>query len=563
MPTRVKSAAITATAIPAAVATPTPAGLRTNVLYSGDNLDLLRDGWLPPESVDLIYLDPPFNSNRNYNLIFEDESGRKSDAQIVAFEDIWHWGPKAEEHYTYLTNTQLHGGLVPVQVSGLIAALRQALGPNQMFAYLVEMTVRLVELRRVLKPSGSIFLHVNEVANSYLRVMMDAIFGAKQFRNEIIWHYTGWNKKLRGKFESRADTLLFYAKDGVEQQVFNSYSRPWASKEEYVKVRKQKVHTDENGREYVLSDRGKGQRIRRYLDEALASGAYIDNVWDIDKLNNSSKEKLNWPTQKPLALLERIIESATNPGDVVLDPFCGCGTALVAAQASGRRWIGMDISYLAIAVMRARLQDVFGLKDIEIEGLPKEVQGVRQLIDTPRGRFKAQALALSLIGAAPIGGDEVKMGADAGMDGKITFTEENGRLETIIVSVKTGHVQRNDIADLKNSVDREHAAMGIFVTLEEPTGPMRTERDTAGSYVSGLWQRSFPKIQFLTFREILEDKKKPDIPASAHSAYMKAKRYVKPADQLSLESMATGAVAATMTSADDAFEDEEPVEDAE
>lgn len=285
MPSRKKSAAVSAGAIPASVATPTPPGLKTNVLYSGDNLDLLRGKYIPSESIDVIYLDPPFNSNRNYNLIFEDESGRKSDAQIVAFEDIWHWGPTAENHYSYLTNTELHQGSVPVEVSGLIYALRTALGTNQMFAYLVEMTVRLVEMRRVLKPSGSIFLHVNEVANSYLRVIMDAIFGPKQFRNEIVWHYTGWNKKLRGKFESRSDTILFYAKDGIEQQVFNSYSRPWASKEEYVKVRKQKVHKDEHGREYVMSDRGKGQRIRRYLDEALLSGAYVDNVWDIDKLN--------------------------------------------------------------------------------------------------------------------------------------------------------------------------------------------------------------------------------------------------------------------------------------
>lgn len=205
------------------------APVQENALYYGDNLPILRT--FPDGCVDLIYLDPPFNSNADYNAIFKDESGRRSDAQIKAFEDTWHWGPRSVENLRYLTNTQLHGGRVPEQVSKVISAFVEALGTNQMTAYLVEMTVRLVELRRILKDSGSLYLHCNEVANSYLRVLLDALFGATQFQNEIIWHYSGWNKKLSSSFESRADTILFYTRD-ARHSTFNSYARRWKSKEE-------------------------------------------------------------------------------------------------------------------------------------------------------------------------------------------------------------------------------------------------------------------------------------------------------------------------------------------
>lgn len=292
--------------------------VETGVIYREDNLARLRQ--FEPESIDLIYLDPPFFSNRHYEVIWGDES------EIRSFEDRWKGGIG---HYI--------GWMEP----------------------------RLREMHRVLKPTGSIYLHCDPHASHYLKVAMDGIFGADHFRNEIIWHYSGWNKKLKSKFESRTDTLLFYGKGSKRQLVFNSYALPWASEEEYVKKRKQKVRLDENGRKYVLSDAGGGKRVKRFLDEAMATGVYVDNVWEIDKLNNSSKEKLGWPTQKPEELLHRVVAASSNRGEIVLDPFCGCGTAVAVAHMLDRRWIGIDISPTAVGIIAERLNRIGATVSIE------------------------------------------------------------------------------------------------------------------------------------------------------------------------------------------------------
>ena len=269
--------------------------LHPNSLHYGDNLDILRKREdFPDESIDLIYLDPPFNSKRNYNVIYKTPTGHDSDSQITAFEDSWHWGDQAEQEYFNLTkqpNTKL---------SELIQALRQFLKETDMMAYLVMMANRLLEMHRVLKPMGSLYLHCDPTASHYLKIVLDGVFGNENFRNEICWHYSGWNGKLRDHFEKRHDIIFFYAKN--KNQLFNSYSLPWESRDEYVSVRKQKVFRDEKGREYVLSDAGDGKRVERYLDDAMAYGKPIDDVWNIDKINNSSKESLGYPTQKPLAL---------------------------------------------------------------------------------------------------------------------------------------------------------------------------------------------------------------------------------------------------------------------
>jgi DNA modification methylase len=458
--------------------------VKTNALYYGDNLDILRR-YIPDEGADLVYLDPPFNSNRDYNVIFKDESGRKSDAQILAFEDTWHWGPSAEATYDYLTNSSRHGGRIPDSVSRIVSALRAGIGTNQMLAYIVEMAPRLVELRRVLKPTGSLYLHCDPTASHYLKLVLDAIFGPRSFVNEIVWERsTAKNDPKRyGRIH---DVLLFYSKGSTF--TWNRQNVPFNADFAELPANLSKNYTyvePGTGRRYRLSDltankpggdtdyewRGvrpyKGRpwafskanlekfeaegrivyrrtgmpTFKRYLDEM--PGVPLQDVWTDIRLGSASPERLGWDTQKPLALLERIVTASSNPGDVVLDPFCGCGTALVAAQKLGREWVGIDITYLSIAVMRARMKDSFGLEDVEVIGQPTEVEGARALAQSPEGRYQFQWWALALVDAQPVGGAQRK-GADQGIDGTITFTDKNNELERVLVSVKSGHGQLID-----------------------------------------------------------------------------------------------------------------------
>jgi DNA modification methylase len=539
--------------------------MKTNVLYYGDNLDILRR-YIPDESVDLIYLDPPFNSNRDYNVIFKDESGRKSDAQLVAFEDTWHWGPDAEFVYDYLTNTSRHEGRVPDSVSTIIAALRHGIGENQMMAYLVEMAARLVELHRVLKPTGSLYLHCDPTASHYLKVVLDAIFGPAVYQNEIVWQRFGAHNDA-ARFGRVSDRLLFYTKSAT--YTFNPVLVPHS--QEHLETRFK--YQDPDGRRFwpntCLAPGGRGpeyewnghvrnwrftrenmQKLhdsgalyysksgmpyrKNFLDEL--EGQPVQDVWTDVKMTKSGAERLGYPTQKPVALLERIISASSNPGDVVLDPFCGCGTALVAAQKLGRKWIGIDITYLSIAVMKARLADSFGLSDVEVIGQPTEVEGARQLAVDHEGRYQFQWWALGLVDARPVGGTQ-KKGADKGVDGKITFTDQHGKLEQVLVSVKSGHVNASHIRDLKGTLEREKAAIGLFITLEEPSRNMREEAATAGYWHSDVWNDDYERIQILSIADLLERGKKPHLPAHAKlSTYQKAERVDAPlaAEQASL-----------------------------
>ena len=473
--------------------------LHPNSLHYGDNLDILRKREdFPDESIDLIYLDPPFNSKRNYNVIYKTPTGHDSDSQITAFEDSWHWGDQAEQEYFNLTkqpNTKL---------SELIQALRQFLKETDMMAYLVMMANRLLEMHRVLKPMGSLYLHCDPTASHYLKIVLDGVFGNENFRNEICWHYSGWNGKLRDHFEKRHDIIFFYAKN--KNQLFNSYSLPWESRDEYVSVRKQKVFRDEKGREYVLSDAGDGKRVERYLDDAMAYGKPIDDVWNIDKINNSSKESLGYPTQKPLALLERIIQASSNEGDIVLDPFCGCGTAVHAAQKLNRKWIGIDITHLAISLIEKRMKDAFPGISFEVHGVPKDFDGAVDL--AKRDKYQFQWWACSLVNAQPYRGK--KKGSDTGIDGLIFALEDPDESpKKIIVSVKGGdHVGSAMIRDLKGVVEREKAIIGLFVTLAEPTRDMLKEASSAGFHEVG--EKQYPKIQILTIKGLLEGRERPE-----------------------------------------------------
>lgn len=304
---------------------------RTGVIYCGDNLDVMQR--LPSESIDLIYIDPPFFSNKQHEVIWG------NGAELRSFADRWMGGIK---HYVNW------------------------------------MRERLIETHRLLKQTGSIYIHLDWRAVHYIKCEMDRIYGIKHFRNEIIWHYSGWNKILKDHFENRNDSILFYGKG--DEQIFFGYSIPWGSEEEYVKVRKQKVRNDADGRKYVLSDAGGGRRIKRYLADAMREGRPLDNVWDIDKINNSSKEFLGYPTQKPEALLERIIKASSSEGDVVADFFCGCGTSLAVAERLGRRWLGCDVSPTACKLVQRRVAKLIkGNREIEIVGMPATLGDLKKM----------------------------------------------------------------------------------------------------------------------------------------------------------------------------------------
>jgi site-specific DNA-methyltransferase (adenine-specific) len=533
-----------------------------NTLFYGDNLDILRD-YIPDESVDLIYLDPPFNSNRSYNVLFKDESGKDSQSQITAFEDTWHWGQETEDTYRDLVqNAQSN-------VSTMISALREFIGANQMMAYLVMMTARLIELHRVLKPTGSIYLHCDPTASHYLKIVMDTIFGFENFQNEINWRRKYGRTGPIKRFGTACDVILFYTRSDK----FTFYNQYGESDPDYIEEKFR--HFDENGRRYRIDNLAspnprpnlmyeykgykppaKGWAISRekmeqwdkegklhfpktpdgriqrksYLDEL--KGEEIQSLWDdILPIGAHAQERLGYPTQKPVALLERIIQASSNEGDLVLDPFCGCGTAIVAAHKLKRRWIGIDVTHLSISLMKYRLKDSFNLvekKDYDVIGEPESIDGAHQLARDDRYQF--QWWALSLIQAKPLGADgnsrEGKKGSDKGIDGMINFINEKNKTEQVLIQVKSGHVKSGDIRDLRGAVEREGAAIGVFITLEEPSKDMVTEAASSGHYRSNLWQQNYPRIQILTIEELL-DGRTIDMPKSIPGQFKQAEKIKK------------------------------------
>lgn len=524
-----------------------------NTLYYGDNLEILRE-YIATESVDLIYLDPPFNSARNYNVLFKDESGKEADAQITAFEDTWHWNQKAEETFQLLTTEGSE------RVSSMIGALRDFIGTNQMMAYLVMMAARLVELHRVLKPTGSLYLHCDPTASHYLKIILDVIFGAENFRNEVIWKRHN-ARSTDGRWPRMHDTTLFYSKGGsfhfspiqipgddnklphtlitgTDGQKYQTYelTAPGLTKDGESGKAWRGLNPSEMGRHWANSHstmdewdqaglihwpKKGGWPRRRDAEPFIAEARLVTvgDVWsDIDRLNQTAKERLGYPTQKPTALLERIISASSNPGDIVLDPFCGCGTTIAAAQKLDRKWIGIDITHLSIALLKYRLKDAFNIvekKDYQVVREPKDLASARDLAE--KDRYQFQWWALSLIKAKPLGGEsgskQGKKGSDKAIDGVITFLEDASKPKRVIVQVKSGKVKSGDIRDLKGTIEREKAAMGVFITLEPPSKEMKTEATTAKFYhAPHPWNKDYPRLQILTIEELLNgaEVKMPD-----------------------------------------------------
>lgn len=510
-----------------------------NTLYYGDNLAVLRES-VASESVDLVYLDPPFNSNANYNILFGSEAEGGSRAQIEAFDDTWRWTEEAESALDQVTRSG------NTQVTNLLLALRSSLGDTDLMAYIVMMAVRLLELRRVLKPSASLYLHCDPTASHHLKLVLDAVFRPQNFLSEVIWKRTGTHSSAR-RWGPVHDVILTYAAAAGSHKWNRPYV-PYSDKHltshyrkkdkngrrfEYGELTGAGVRNGrsgaswhgfdvtsigrhwtttvekldelyESGRIYLPVDGG-WPRLIRYEDES--KGRAIGDVWDdISPLNMRAAERLGYPTQKPVALLERIIAASSDVGDVVLDPFCGCGTTIHAAQKLGRRWIGIDVTHLAISLIERRLKEGFGDIPFEVHGTPKDLDGARDL--AVRDKYQFQWWALSLIDAQPYGGK--KKGADSGIDGLIYFKPDGKRTERAIVSVKGGgNVGVPMIRDLKGVLDREKAPIGVFLTLAPPTRPMEKEAATAGFYTLG--ERRYPRLQIITVEQALSGAK-PAIP---------------------------------------------------
>ena len=531
-----------------------------NQLYYGDNLDVLRLH-VPDESVDLVYLDPPFNSNANYNVLFAERDGTQAAAQIKAFEDTWRWDEGAARAYADVVEA---GG----RVSQAMQAFWTFLGESDMLAYLAMMAPRLVELRRVLKPTGSIYLHCDPTASHYLKMLLDAVFGPVNFRTEIVWKRSSAHsdaKQGRTQHGRIHDVILFYTKTDTWawNHVFTPYDASYT--DAFYK------HVEPDGRRYGLWDltgpggAAKGNpsyavmgvtkywryskekmeeliaqgrvvqprpgavpRYKRYLDEM--PGVPLQDLWgDIAPIGAQAQERLGYPTQKPEALLERIISASSNEGDVVLDPFCGCGTTVAAAQVLGRQWIGIDVTNLAITLIRHRLKDAYG-DDIEqtyqVIGEPVSVPDAEALAASDPYQF--QWWALGLVGARPAEG---KKGADQGIDGRIYFHDgDTAKTKQIILSVKAGKLHAPYVRDLRGVVEREQAALGVLLTLNAPTKAMRTEAASAGFYASPWGQH--PRVQILTVGELLAGKKLDAPPPRQTSlTYKRAPKALKKAGE--------------------------------
>jgi site-specific DNA-methyltransferase (adenine-specific) len=485
-------------------------------------------------------------------VLFKAPSGEQARAQIEAFEDTWHWNDTAERAFDEVL-TSGH-----TDAAQMLRAMRSFLGQNDMMAYLAMMAVRLIELHRVLKSSGSLYLHCDPTASHYLKILLDSIFSVTGFQNELIWKRTSAHSSAK-RYGPVHDTILFYTKtekftwnqiyqtyDPLYIEMFfdevdekgNRYKRmdltgagirhgetgtKWRGIDITAKGRHwayppaQLDRLDASGKIHWPAKNGRMPRLKQYPQD-LKGIPLQDTIVDIRPMHNLSDERLGYPTQKPLALLERIVQASSNTKDVVLDPFCGCGTAVHAAQKLGRQWIGIDVTHLAISLIEKRLTDAFKGTKFEVHGMPRDLASARDL--ALRDKYQFQWWAVSLVGAVPYGGK--KKGADTGIDGIVWFKPDGRTSEKAIVSVKGGGtVGVAMVKDLIATVAREDARIGLFVTLAAPTRAMRTEAVTAGFYETPMGQK-VPKIQILTIEELLEQGRKPEIPLIDPSAFRKA-----------------------------------------
>ncbi len=500
-----------------------------NTLYYGDNLEIMREH-IADESVDLVYLDPPFNSSRDYNVLFKQAKMEEHQAQILAFTDTWEWHKRTyDDFFDDPRNAKFFD---------LMDSLFRMLGGCEMMAYLIMMAPRLHELHRVLKPTGSLYLHCDPVASHYLKVVLDAVFGPARFVNEITWKRTSSHNDSK-KWMAVADTIFYYSKTAERAwnpqflghdptyvgQFYNREDERGVFRLDHIirsatmglrpnltyeykgftppfgwrVVREKLEKLDEEG-SISWSKTGRPY-LKRYLEEQ--KGTPISTlVTDIPPIGAQAAERMGYPTQKPLALLERIINASSNEGDIVFDPFCGCGTAVVAAEKLGRKWIGIDITYLALDLIISRLKNDFQLKrnrDYDVHGDPKDVYAARKLFGESPKQF--EIWAVSLVEGVP----QPEKSGDRGIDGKVYFGDEKRANRSAVCQVKGGHLTPSLIRDFAHVIEREKAALGYFISLEKPTKGMYQEAEELGVFKSPSG-RKIQKLQILTIKELLEGK---------------------------------------------------------
>ena len=523
-----------------------------NRLYYGDCLAVMEE--MPPGSVDLIYLDPPFNSSRDYNAIYTDETGRPLPTQIEAFCDTWILDEDRERAIRQMPILMREAG-IDDEVAEFwrlwVKALRKT--NPRMLAYLSYMVQRLLPMRGLLKATGSIYLHCDPTASHYIKIMMDAIFGHENFRNEITWQRTE-SHNTADRYGNIADILLYYAKSS--QAVWNPQYQDYGEAQ-LSRFR----HVDGDGRRYKLENltaprpnsnsgkfnwrgtlpgptRGWGYNIEQleawwhegrirtkadgtprtdglkvYLDET--QGKPLQNIWtDISRIPNTSSERMGYATQKPLALLERVIMASSEPGDLVFDPFCGCATTIEAAHRLGRRWIGIDIAIHAIKrVAKVRLQERLRLvegSDFEIKGMPRDMEGARDLWKHDKYHFQKWAVE------QVDGFVTARKSGDGGIDGRLYFAMpqedawERDPLRSMVIEVKGGtNVGIDVVRNLRGILEREDAEMAGLIVLEEPGNKKRASfgRELAFAGDLAVHGTTYPRMQLLTVSEILAGKR--------------------------------------------------------
>jgi DNA modification methylase len=529
-----------------------------NQLYYGDNLHVLRDH-ITARSVDLIYLDSPFNSRRDYNLLSKSSRGHRSEGPVEAFKDSWHWGRQAENEFEELLHQP------NTAVAGMMRALRAFLGDDDMMAYLTMMANRLLALHHVLKTTGSLYLHCDPTASHYLKIVLDGVFGKEMFQNEIIWKRTGAHGSAE-RWGPVHDTLFFCSRS--KDYVWTSPTTPHA--EGYVEKAFKQADADgrlfqaisltgsgvrqgESGKpwrhinptdegrhwavpgEVMLRHKLSGRTVQDRLDALDAAGLVfwpragegtprlkwyadelggmaIPDLWsDIPPVGAHAQERLGYPTQKPLALLERIIEASSHEGDVVLDPFCGCGTAVHAAHKLKRRWIGVDITHLAISLVERRLKETFGSScEFEVHGTPKDLAAARDL--AARDQHQFQWWAVSLVDAQPFQGKEREKGADGGIVGLKFFHDVDGKPpRKVVVRVTEAGLKAGDVRALNHFRARAEAEIALLVSLTEPTREVRADATAAGFYTSASGTM-YPRVQLLTIAGLLSGAQRAEHP---------------------------------------------------
>lgn len=465
-----------------------------NHLYYGDNLNVLRQ-YIADESVDLCYIDSPFNSKRNYNQIYNN-MGNEDRAQAQAFIDTWTWDERANLGFIEISAND--NGRFGSKTVDLIKGLDIILGKGSLFAYLISMTLRITEIHRILKTTGSFYLHCDSTASHYLKLILDTVFVANggHFVNEIAWCY-GSGGASKKHFSRKHDTIFLYAKSKDYTFNVDDIREPYSSPHKSMTPK-------------IIGD-------KQYI-KMNPKGRIPFDWWQIPILTNSAKERLGYPTQKPESLLERIITASSNEGDVVLDAFCGCGTTVAVAERLKRKWIGIDITYQSISLILRRLEGKYGadmLNTIVMNGIPQDMASAKSLAkktdDRLRKEFEKWAVLTYSNNRAIIND---KKGADKGIDGIAYFLTSQQDSAKIVFQVKSGNVGRADIATLNSDRLREGAELAIFITLQPPTPAMRDEANAIGIYEHRLMSRHYPRIQIVTIADMVEQHKRLDIPMS-------------------------------------------------